>query len=172
MRALSWTVRRSTCVPFIVCGYICIYKYVFLLLTPIQENGVKEEGEGQGEGAPDSFPQGPPDAVSPTPGLREDDDDPLLEEGEVDMRAMMVAGGVMEFELLRLPPQSKTVGAWTFQQGGRGKVVCILASRLFTHVRMHTMLCVWDWTCYIRNVCNSLCSPILPPPLPLPSSTH
>ena len=78
--------------------------------------------------------------MSPTPGLGEDDDDPLLEEGEVDMRAMMVAGGVMEFELLRLPPQSKTVGPWTFQQGGwgrrrgRGKVVCILASHLFTHV--------------------------------------
>ena len=37
------------------------------------------------------------------------------------MRAMMVAGGVMEFELLRLPPQSKTVGPWTFQQGGWGR---------------------------------------------------
>ena len=34
------------------------------------------------------------------------------------MRAMMVAGGVMEFELLRLPPQNKTVGLWTFQSGG------------------------------------------------------
>ena len=70
---------RSTCVPFIVCRCICIYKYVLLLLTPIQENGVKEEGEWQGEGAPDSSSQSPPDAVSPTPGLREDDDDPLLE---------------------------------------------------------------------------------------------
>ena len=48
--------------------------------------------------------------MSPTPGLEEDDDDPLLDDGEVDMRAVMVAGGVMEFELLRLPPQSKTVG--------------------------------------------------------------
>ena len=37
------------------------------------------------------------------------------------MRAMMVAGGAMEFELLRLSPQNKTVGAWTFQQGGRGR---------------------------------------------------
>ena len=109
---------RSTCLPFIVCRYICICEYEFLLLTPIQENGVKEEGVGQGEGAPDSSPHGQLDAVSPTPGLGEDDDDPLLEEGEVDMRAMMVAGGVMEFELLRLPPQSKTVGPWTFQQGG------------------------------------------------------
>ena len=113
---------RSTCLPFIVCRYICICKYVCISITnPIQENGVKEEGEGQGEGAPDSSPQGQPDAVSPTPGLGEDDDDSLLEEGEVDMRAMMVAGGVMEFELLRLPPQSKTVGPWTFQQGGRGR---------------------------------------------------
>ena len=84
-------------------------------------NGVKEEGEGQGEGAPDSSPQCQPDAVSPTLGLGEDDDDPLLEEGEVDKRAMMVAGGVVEFELLRLPPQSKTVRPWTFQQGGRGR---------------------------------------------------
>ena len=72
--------------------------------------------------------------MSPTPGLGEDDDDSLLEEGEVNMRAMMVARGVMEFELLRLPPQSKTVGPWTFQQGGWGrrrgwgKVVGILAS--------------------------------------------
>ena len=98
--------------------------------------------------------------MSPTPGLGEDDDDPLLEEGEVDMRAMMVAGGVMEFELLRLPPQSKTVGPWTFQQGGRGKVVCILASHLFTHVLYICtqcvkvaceMSCVWDCTCYIRK---------------------
>ena len=78
--------------------------------------------------------------MSPTPGLVEVDDDPLLEEAEVDMRAMMVAGGVMEFELLRLPPQSKTMGPWTSQQGGRGrrrgrgKVVGILASHLFTHV--------------------------------------
>ena len=70
--------------------------------------------------------------MSATPGLGEDDD-PLLDDGEVDMRAVMVAGGVMEFELLRLPPQSKTVGPWTFQQGGRGQrrgrgwVVCVLA---------------------------------------------
>ena len=150
---------RSTCVPLIVCRYICIYKYVFLLLTPIQENGVKEEGEWQGEGAPDSSPQGPPDAVSPTPGLGEDDDDPLLEEGEVDMRAMMVAGGVMEFELLRLTPQSKTVGAWTFQQGGRGKVVCILASHLFTHVRMHTMCesCMRDVLCLGLHMLHQKC---------------
>ena len=137
---------RSTCLPFIVCRYICICKYVFLLLTLIQENGVKEEGEGEGEGAPDSSPQVQPDAVSPPLGLGEDDDDPLLEEGEVDMRAMMVAGGVMEFELLGLSPQSKTVGPWTFQQGGRGrrrgrgKVVCIL---------MYTMCksCMQDVMC-------------------------
>ena len=56
---------------------LCIALYEdFSLLTPIQENGVKEEEEGQGEGAPDSSPQGQPDAVSPTPGLGEDDDDP------------------------------------------------------------------------------------------------
>ena len=38
---------------------------------------------------------------------------------------------LMEFELQRLPPQSKTVRLWTFQQGGwgrrrgQGKVVCV-----------------------------------------------
>ena len=139
-------------IPFIVCRYICICKYVFLLLTPIQENGVKEEGEEQGEGAPDSSPQVQPDAVSPPPGLGEDDDDPLLEEGEVDMRAMMVAVGVMEFELLRLPPQSKTVGPWTFQQGGRGrrrgwgKVMCILASH-FSHMCTMCESCMQDVMC-------------------------
>ena len=31
------------------------------------------------------------------------------------------AGGLMEFELRRLPPQSKTMGPWIFQQGGRGR---------------------------------------------------
>ena len=83
-------------------------------------------------------------------GLGEDDDDPLLEEGEVDMRAMMVAGGVMEFELLRLPPQSKTVGPWTFQQGGRGrrrgKVVCIPASH-FSHMCTMCKSCMQDVMC-------------------------
>ena len=75
-----------------------------------------------------------------TPGECLSHEDPLLDEGEVDMRTMMMAGGVMEFELLRLPPQSKTVVPWTFQQGGRGRrrgrgrVVCIFASHLFTHV--------------------------------------
>ena len=29
------------------------------------------------------------------------------------------AGSLMEFELWRLPPQRKTMGLWTFQQGGR-----------------------------------------------------
>ena len=72
--------------------------------------------------------------MSPTPGLGEDDDDPLLEEGEVDMRAMMVAGGVMEFELLRLPPQSKTVDLPARREGheeGVGKVVCIFSHCTF-----------------------------------------
>ena len=75
---------------------------------------VSQRRGGAGEGSLDSFPQGPPDTVAPTPELGEDDDDPLLDNREVDMRAVMVAGGVMEFELLRLPPQSKTVGPWTF----------------------------------------------------------
>ena len=56
------------------------------------------------------------------PSAGEDDNDPLLDNREVNMRAVMVAGGLMEFELLRLPlqsktvgPSSKTVGLWTFQ---------------------------------------------------------
>ena len=128
---------------------IHIYMSVCISITnPIQENGVKEEGEE----VPDSSPQGQPDAGSPPPGLGEDDDDPLLEEGEVDMRAMMVAGSVMEFELLRLPPQSKTVGPWTFQQGGwgsrrgQGKVVCILASH-FSHMCTMCESCMQDVMC-------------------------
>ena len=48
--------------------------------------------------------------MSPTPGLGEDDDDPLLDDREMDMLAVMVVRGMMEFELLRLPPQCKTVG--------------------------------------------------------------
>ena len=101
--------------------------------------------------------------MSPTPGLGEDDDDPLLEEGEVDMRAMMVAGGVMEFELLRLPPQSKTVGLWTFQQGGWGKRrggarLCASLHHTFSHMYTMCESCMQDvmfldGTCYIRN-CN------------------
>ena len=55
---------------------------------------VSEEGEGQGVGSPDSSPQGPPDIESPTPGLGEDDDDPLLDDGEMDMQAVMVVGGL------------------------------------------------------------------------------
>ena len=88
--------------------------------------------------------------MSPTPGLGEDDDDPLLEEGEVGMRAMMVAGGVMEFELLRLPPQSKTEGPWTFQQGGRGRRrggarLCAFSldhEPFFTHTYVVTYMCI------------------------------
>ena len=87
-----------------------------LIVNPIQENGDKEEVKG----APDDSSQVPADVSSAALGLKDNDDDPLLDEGEVDMRSMMVAGGVMEFELLRLPPQSKTVGPWTFQQGGWG----------------------------------------------------
>ena len=137
---------------------------MFFITNPNQEDGVREEGEGQGEGSPDSSPQGPPDTVSPIPGLGEDDDDPLLDDGEVDMRAVMVAGGVMEFELLRLPPQSKTVGPWTFQQGGRGqrrgrgRVGCVLlASHHFTHSKVlcmytHTMCasCIEEGWCVLQ----------------------
>ena len=115
---------------------------------------MSEEGEGKGEGSPDFSPQGPPDTVSPTLGLGEDDDDPLLDDGEVDMLAVMVAGGVMEFELLRLPPQSKTAGPWTFQQGERGqrrrrdRVGCVLlASNHFTHSKV----CVYV---HAHNVCK------------------
>ena len=82
---------------------------------------------------------------------------------------------LMEFELLRLPPQSKTVGSFTFQQGGRGrrrgrgKVVRILLSHLL-HMYLHMHVCTnvhahnvlklhagchvfVDWTCYVHWKC-------------------
>ena len=68
--------------------------------------------------------------MSLTPGLGEDDDR-LLDDGEVDMRAVIVASGVMEFELLRLPPQA--VGPWTIQQGGQGRVGCAL-HHIISHI--------------------------------------
>ena len=126
---------------------------MFFIAHPNQEDVVREEEEGQGEGSPDSSPLGPPDTASPTPGLGAGDDEPLLGNEEVDMQAVTVAGGVMEFELLRLPPQSKTVGPWTFQQGGwgqrrgRGRVGCVLASHHFTHSKV----CVYVHT---HNVCK------------------
>ena len=46
------------------------------ITNPNQEDGVREEREGQGEGSPDSPLLGPPDTVSPTSGLGEDDHDP------------------------------------------------------------------------------------------------
>ena len=107
---------------------------MFFITNPNQEDDVRG-GEGQGVGSPDSSSQGPPDTVSPTAGLGEDDDDPLLDDGEVDMRAMMVVGGVMEFELLRLPPQSARqwgLGPSSKVGGARGEghgwVVC-----MYTH---------------------------------------
>ena len=102
--------------------------------------------------------------MSPTLGQGENDDDPLLEEGEVDMRAMMVAGGVMEFELLRLPPQNKTVGPWTFQQGGwgrrkgRGNVVRIQPSHLL-RMYLHMCVCVYECACTqcVKVACTMSC---------------
>ena len=79
------------------------------------------------------------------------------------MRAMMVAGGVMEFELLRLPPQSETVGPWIFQQGGRDRRrgrarLCASLhhsfSRMYTRCEscMQVVMCL-DGTCYIHWKC-------------------
>ena len=116
------------CVQIHVCTIygMQIHNYVYVCISITNHHpGEWCQRGGAGEGAPDSSPQDQPDAVSPPSGLGEDDDDPLLEEGEVDMRAMLVAGGMMEFELLKLPPQSKTEGPWTFQQVGWGRVVCI-----------------------------------------------
>ena len=67
----------------------------------------------------------------------------------MDMRAMMVAEGVMEFELLRLPPQSKTVGPWTFQQGGRaggggGARVCASLHHTFSPMYKMCENCMQD----------------------------
>ena len=69
----------------------------------------------------------------------------------------------MEFELLRLPPQSKTVGPWTFQQGGWGRRRGGARLRASLHHTFHTctqcvkVACRMSCVC-IRNVCNSLCS--------------
>ena len=72
----------------------------------------------------------------------------------------------MEFELLRLPPQSKTVGPWTFQQGGRGRrrdgqdCVHPCITLFHTCAQRVKVACRMSCVC-IRNVFNSLCSPIL-----------
>ena len=54
----------------------------------------------------------------------------------------------MEFELWRLPPQRKTMGPWTFQQGGRagggGGEVCIRS------------LCIMNHFLHIRTVCSNV----------------
>ena len=116
---------------------------MLFITHPNQEDGVREEGRGRRRGHLTPPLKDPSDTVSPTPGLGEDNNDPLLDDGKVDMWAVMVAGGVMAFELLRLPPQSETVGPWTFQQGGRGqgrgrgRVGCVLlASHHFTHSKV------------------------------------
>ena len=140
---------------------------MFFITNPNQKDGVREEGRGGGEGSPDSSPQGPQDTVSPTLGLGEDDNDPLLDDGEVDMLAVMVAGGVMEFELLRLPPQSKTVRPWTFQRGGWVRVGrVLLPSHHFTHTKVcmytHTMCpsCIEEESCVLQmgNVTQDMCT--------------
>ena len=79
---------------------------------------------------------------------------PLLDDREVNMQAVIVVDCVMEFELQRLPPQSKTVRPWTFQQGGRGqrrgrgRVGCVL---LASHHFTHSKVCVYV---HARNVCK------------------
>ena len=99
--------------------------------------------------------------MSPNAGLGEDDDD-LFDGREVGMRAVMVAGGVMEVELLRLPPQSKTVWLWTFQQGGQGqrrrwgRVMCVfLASHHFTHSKV--CVCMRTDTMCVSYIEEVLC---------------
>ena len=94
--------------------------------------------------------------MSPTPGLGEDDDDPLLDDEEVDMRAVMVAGGVMEFELLRQPPQSKTVGPAGLGPSskvggsrGRGGAGLGVSSLLHNISHIAKYVCV-----YAHNVCK------------------
>ena len=118
------------------------------IANPNQEGGVREAGQGEGEGSPDSFPQGAPDTVSPTPtpGLGEDDDDSLLDSGEVDMQAVIVAGGVMEFELLR--PNSLS-----------NRTLCVLPppspSALHCHSdKTHTLYCVYS-TCSCHLLLSS-----------------
>ena len=65
------------------------------------------------------------------------------------------ASGLMEFELRRLPPQSKTVGPWTFQQGGRGRRRSWLYA-FSLHHEPHTH--VYTYVCsYAKYVVTYMC---------------
>ena len=61
-------------------SFIVLYMhYISVFVTnPNQEDGIREEGEGQGERSPDFSPQGPPDTMSLAPGLGEDVNVPFV----------------------------------------------------------------------------------------------
>ena len=82
----------------------------------VQKTTENKPSQEEGGGGNDPVPSGGPEDTPLSPEVPEEDG-VLIEEGEVDMRAMMVIGRLMRFDLLRLPPQPKTTGQWTMKQG-------------------------------------------------------
>nr|WAW84847.1 dynein axonemal intermediate chain 7 [Halisarca dujardinii] len=86
------------------------------------ENGTDAPEQGK-DSTSSEQPATSPEKVCDGDGDGDGDVGLMLEEGEVDMRAMMVVGPLMRFDLLRLPAQPKTSGQWSMQpvtQGGLG----------------------------------------------------
>ena len=115
---------------FTYCVCIALYDY-FSILIPTRRMVAKRRGRSRR-----SLLRGWRGQWWPPPGGRR---------GEHD-------GGWLweEFELLRLPPQSKTEGPWTFQQGGRGRrrgraSLCAFSldhEPFFTHTYVVTYMCI------------------------------
>ena len=89
---------------------------VINLSVCVQKTTENNTSQDEGGGESDPVPSGGPEDTPLSPEVPEEDG-VLLEEGEVDMRAMMVTGRLLRFDLLRLPPQPKTTGQWTMKQG-------------------------------------------------------
>ena len=176
----------------------CILHYISVFHYSSQPGGwCQRGGGGAGKGSPDSSPRSPPDTVSPTPVLGEDDDDSLLYGRRRGEHAGRDGGWWCDgVELLRLTPQNKTVGFGPSSKvGGAGLGVSFLhhtISHIALYVCMctHTMcaICFEELSCILQmgnitqGMCatlytyslNSLCNQILcvlPPSSPLPSTT-
>lgn len=61
-------------------------------------------------------------------GGEECDAEDDLEADEVNLRAFLPACGPIIFDLLEMPPQSKSVNNWTFRQGTLPHTYCVLFS--------------------------------------------
>ncbi|KAH9519149.1 hypothetical protein Btru_074844 [Bulinus truncatus] len=80
-----------------------------VVVAPVEEEVKNEEEQEIEEVLEEDYPDPP----SPEPAEYEDFDE---EDDVVDLRAYDVLGGIYHFNLLHLPPQPKTVGAWTITQ--------------------------------------------------------